>query len=150
MLDTTLGHLRQFATEFTASPFHRLDQICSLEPSQLTPALVFLAAAFLINDLLRTAMMPESPRSVLAHLVICLLTLWPGIVLGFVLLWAGHRHPDRVWINLGLAALLYVPWILGGKLTRLSRSDSEGADIGWIAHGALITFPAGLIAALVF
>jgi hypothetical protein len=143
-------HARQFLAGYTAAPFHRLDQLCSLGPDTLVHSMVIFAALFLLNDLLRTALLTESPRSVLAHLTVCVLTLLPGIVLGFVLLWAGHRHPERAFINLGLAAVLYIPWYLGGELTRLARSDTEGADLGWIAHGALITFPFGLLAALLF
>ena len=71
-------------------------------------------------------------------------------MLGFVLLWAGHQHPERVFINLGIAAFLYLFWILGGAVTKLARSDSDGADIGWIFHGAVFTFSMGLLAVAIF
>jgi hypothetical protein len=142
--------LESFIAGFNVGPFYLLAQLLSLGPDMLAEAIILLAALFLLNDLLRTALLPEATRSVLCHLLCCILTLLPGIVLGGVLLWAGHEHPERVWINMGIAAFLYLFWILGGAVTRLVRSDSEGADIGWIFHGAVITFTFGIAAALIF
>ena len=65
-----------------------------------------------------------------------------------MLAWAAARHPERAWLNLAGAAVLFGLWWLGGALTRLVRSDSEGADLGWMAAGALITFPTGILAAV--
>lgn len=110
---------------------------------------VLMAFVILLNDLVRTWLMTEGTRSVGVHLAVCVLTLAPAIVLASLLVWAGYHHPDRVWLNLALAAGLYVPWWLGGAITRLVRPDSEGADLGWISMGALITFPVGVGAALV-
>ena len=141
---------RSFVEGYTAGPFHRLDLIFALDPRWLVHIYVLFAALFLVNDLLRTALMSELVRSVWTHLIVLVLTLFPGALLGIVLLWAGHRHPDRVWINLGVAAALYPWWIAGGAVTRLARRDTEGADLGWIFHGALITFPLGLLAAVIF
>jgi hypothetical protein len=127
-------------------PWRYLGNVVSLDPNYLPESIILLGGLIFLNDLLRTALMAERPRSVAQHLAVCVLTLWPGIVLGAVLLWAGYRHPERAWSHLLVAALLYGFWILGGVLTRLVRSDSEGADLGWISHGALITFPLGLLA----
>ena len=57
---------------------------------------------------------------------------------------------SRMAINLGLVLGLYVLWYLVGQGTRLVRTDSEGADLGFMAVGALITFPAGLLGAILF
>lgn len=141
---------RRLLTEWTAGPLHRLDQIFALDPAIFWHAYIFFAFFFLVNDLLRSALMAELVRSVVAHLAVCVLTLLPGILLGFALLWAGHRHPDRVWSNLAVAVALYPWWMLGGAITKLSRSDSEGADTGWIFHGAMISFPLGFLAVLLF
>ncbi len=122
----------------------------SLAPDTLWFACGFFAFLFFFAYLIRTAYMSEACQSVGVHIVVCTLTLLPAIALGLLLLVAGYEFPERVWINLGVAALLFVPWGLGGACTRLARSDTEGADIGWMAMGALITFPCGLLAALVF
>src|SRR5687768_11580662 len=127
-----------------------LGDILALGPDTMIAGCALLVFVFLLNDLVRTWLMTEATRSVVAHLAVCVLTLAPAFVLAGVLLWAASRHPDRAWINLALAAALYVPWWAGGALTRLVREDSEGADLGWIAMGALITFPVGVGAAVVF
>ena len=89
-------------------------------------------------------------RSVLAHVARCLLTFAiQAIVLAAVLVWADYRHPGRSWINLGYALLLYVIWYLAGQLVLVARPDTEGADLGFMTVGALITFPVGIIAALI-
>jgi hypothetical protein len=142
--------VESFFTQYTAGPFNHLVEIASLDPETFWQSFVFLFAVILLNDLLRTALMTELVRSVFNHLVVCTLTLLPGILLGGVLLFAAHQHPERAWINLFWAAVLYLPWYLGGLITRLARSDVEGPDIGWMAHGALITFPLGIAAALIF
>jgi hypothetical protein len=80
----------------------------------------------------------------------CLLTFAiQAVVLAAVLVWADYRHPDRAWINLGYAVLFYGIWYLAGQLVLLARRDTEGADLGFMTVGALITFPVGFIAALI-
>jgi hypothetical protein len=135
-----------FTHDYSAGPLRWLDAVFAWHPDILWHAFAFFAFFFLVNDLLRTAVMAELPRSVLAHLTVCTLTLLPGIVAGLSLLWAAHRHPDRVWIDFGMTALLYPFWIAGGALTKLARADSEGTDIGWISHGAFINVVLGLFA----
>ena len=126
-----------------------LGDVLELGPQNVLPAVALLAFMFLLNDLIRTWWMTQATRSVVAHVAICLLTLAPAVTLAVVLWWAGWHHPHRVWHNLVIAAALYLPWWAGGALTRWVRADSEGADLGWIAMGAAITFPAGLGAAVV-
>jgi hypothetical protein len=149
-MDTDLTDLTNFATQYTPGPGYHFDQIASLDPGTFWHSFVFLFGIILLNDLLRTALITELVRSVFNHLVLCALTLLPGFLLGGVLVYAAYRHPERAWINLFWAAVLYLPWWLGGELTKLSRSDVEGPDVGWIFHGALITFPVGVAAALIF
>ena len=122
----------------------------SLAPESLGHAVALLSFLFMVNYLLRTALMSEGTQSIVVHVCVSTLTLLPAIVLAVVLIWAASQHPHRAWINLGVAALLYIPWYLGGAITRLARSDTEGGDIGWLVMGALITFPVGLVAALAF
>jgi hypothetical protein len=49
---------------------------------------------------------------------------------------------------LAIVAGAYILWYLVGQSTRLVRRDSEGADVGFMSFGALITFPVGIVAAL--
>jgi hypothetical protein len=100
--------------------------------------------------LLRIALMLEGVRSAFVHAVVCTLTLLPAIVLAIVLLFAARAYPTRAWMNLAIAFGIYVAWYLGGAITRLVRPDAEGGDLGWITMGALITFPVGAVAALIF
>ena len=124
--------------------------LLSLAPETLWHAIALLSFLFIVNYLLRTACMSMATRSVVVHILVCTLTLLPAILLAAILWWAAYQHPGRAWVNLGVAALLYVPWYIGGAITRLVRPDTEGADVGWLLMGALITFPLGVIAALVF
>jgi hypothetical protein len=124
--------------------------LLSLAPGAAAHAVVLFSFLFLTAYLLRTACMTEGTRSTPVHMLVCVLTLLPALLLAGMLVLGALRFPQRVWINLGLAAILYVPWYLGGRITRLARPDTEGADLGWLAMGALITFPVGLTAAVVF
>jgi len=53
-----------------------------------------------------------------------------------------------VLLNLGVALLIYGIWFVTGQLTSLARADNEGADLGFMTVGALITFPVGIVAAI--
>jgi hypothetical protein len=124
--------------------------LLSLAPGAMPHAVVLLSFLFLCAYLLRTACMTEGTRSPAVHMLVCVLTLLPAVLLAGVLLFAAIRFPERVWLNLGVAALLYVPWYAGGRITRMASPDTEGGDVGWLAMGALITFPVGLAAAVIF
>ncbi|MGH9674136.1 MAG: hypothetical protein ACRD44_13225 [Bryobacteraceae bacterium] len=141
--------IQKFLDGMSTGALKNLLDLLSFSPAHLAGSLILLFALMTLNDLVRTALMVQRTRSVLVHATICALTLWPGILLAFLLVYAGVVHPERVWINLGLAMLLYSGWILGGTLTKLSRPDTEGADIGWISHGAIITVAGGLVAAVI-
>jgi hypothetical protein len=129
---------------------HNLGELLTLSPAHLVASLAFLAAMCIANDLVRTALMIEFTRSPLVHAIINMLTLFPAFFLGLILLASAYVHHRRGWINLGYAVSLYFVWYLGSALTRLARNDVEGPDIGFMTVGALITFPLGIVAALVF
>ena len=132
------------------SDWRHLVELLSLAPHAAAHAAVLLSFLFLSAYLLRTACMTEGTRSTIVHMLVCVLTLLPAVLLAAILVLGAARYPERAWINLGIAALLYVPWYFGGKITRLTRQDTEGADTGWLAMGALITFPVGVAAAILF
>jgi hypothetical protein len=143
--------VQRFLAGFTVEPFRELVELLSLPPDRLGPALALLAAVVVLAEFTRIALGTELTRSVIAHVTICLLTfVAQAVLLAGVLLWAASRHPGRASINLGLVAGLYVVWYLAGQLTTLVRADSEGADVGFMSVGALLTFTAGLLALVIF
>ncbi len=125
-------------------------EVLSLAPAVAPHSFALLAFMCVVSYLLRTVALIEAPLSRVVHATACVLTLLPAFVLAAVLWFAASRHPDRAWINLGLAAGVYVFWWAGGAITRAARVDTEGGDIGWLTMGACVTFPVGLIAALVY
>ena len=139
-----------FIHNATWGPFKELLQLLSLPPERTGEWLTLLGAFIVLCELTRLALATLFTRSVLAHAVRCLLTFAvQAIVLAAVLVWADYRHPGRGWINLGYALLFYFIWYLAGQLVLLARPDTEGADLGFMTVGALITFPVGIIAALI-
>ena len=124
--------------------------LLSLAPHVLGHSVLLFSFLFMSAYLLRTAAMSEGTRAPLVHMLVCTLTLLPAVLLAVMLALGALRFPERAWINLGIAALLYVPWYLGGRITSLARPDTEGADVGWLTMGALITFPCGVVCAIVF
>ena len=142
--------ITSFIKNGTWGPFKDLIQLMSLPPERTKEWLMFLSAFMVLCELTRLALATVFTRSVLAHVTRCLLTFAiQSVVLAAVLVWADYRHPGRGWINLGYALLLYFIWYLAGQLVLLVRPDTEGADLGFMAVGALITFPVGIIAALI-
>ncbi len=139
-----------FVHNGTWGPFKDLIELMSLPPERTGEWLMFLSAFMLLCELTRLALATVFTRSVLAHVTRCLLTFpIQAIVLAVVLVWADHHHPGHGWINLGYALLLYFIWYLAGQLVLLARPDTEGADLGFMTVGALITFPVGIIVALI-
>ena len=142
--------ITSFIENGTWRPFKDLIQLMSLPPERTREWLMFLSAFMILCELTRLALATVFTRSVLAHVLRCMLAFAiQAVVLAGVLVWADYRHPDRAWINLGYALLLYFIWYLAGQLVLLARPDTEGADLGFMAVGALITFPVGIIAALI-
>ncbi len=125
-------------------------EVLSLAPAVVQHAFALLAFMCVVSYLLRTVLLIEAPLSRIVHAVACVLTMMPAFVIAAVLWFAAMRHPERAWINLGVAAGLYVFWWAGGAITRVARVDTEGGDIGWLTMGALVTFPVGVLAALVY
>lgn len=139
-----------FLQGITAEPFAALLELMSLPPGRLLPALCLLASFLALCELTRIALLTEHTRSVVAHLVVILLTFAvQALVLGFVLAYSIARHPERALLNFGLVLGLYVVWYLTGQLTRLVRPVSEGADVGFMSVGALITFGIGAVTVVV-
>jgi hypothetical protein len=137
-----------FFSGITQGPFTDLLDLLSLSPGRLGEALGLLSAFMIACELTRTALGTTLTRSSFAHVIRCLLTFAiQSTTLAAILVYAAHRHPERAFINLGIALGMYVIWYLAGQLTSLCRSDNEGADLGFMTVGALITFPVGLIAA---
>jgi ABC-type antimicrobial peptide transport system permease subunit len=138
-------------SQISSQPFHDLWRLLSLSPDRLGPALSVLAAIVVFGELVRVALGTELTESAVAHVLVCLLTFpIPSILLSVVLVHAASSHPGRGFVNLVFALGLYVVWYLTGQATRLVRPISEGADVGFMTVGALITFPVGLVSALVF
>lgn len=145
-----MDFLTSFIHNATWGPFKDFIQLMSLPPERTRQWLMLLSAFMILCELTRLALATVFTRSVLTHVMRCLLTFAiQSVVLAAVLVWADYRHPDRGWINLGYALLLYFIWYLAGQLVLLARPDTEGADLGFMTVGALITFPVGIIAALI-
>jgi hypothetical protein len=125
----------------------------SLPPDRLGPALLMIAAVMVVCELSRIALSTEHATSRIAHVVMCLLTFpLQSIFLAVVLVHAASAHPGcgRGWINLGIALGAYALWFAAGQATKLVRRPSEGADLGFMCVGGLITFPIGIAAVLVW
>ena len=141
--------IRVFIQNATWGPFKDLINLLSLPAERTREWLALLSAFMILCELTRLAIATVFTRSVLTHVTRCLLTFAvQAVTLAGILVWASHCHPERAWINLGYAFLLYFVWYLAGQLVLLARPDTEGADLGFMTVGALITFPVGLIAAL--
>ncbi len=131
-------------------PFTLLLEVLALGPGVAIHAFALLSFMCLVSYLLRTVLLIEAPLNRWAHMGACVLTMGPAFVLAAVLVWAAAHHPERAWLNLAGAAGVYVAWWFGGAITRLSRADTEGGDVGWLTMGAFVTFPAGVIAAFIY
>jgi len=139
-----------FLREGTWGPFRDLIELLSLPAARTKEWFLLLSAFIILCELTRLALSTVFTRSVLTQVVRCLLTFpAQAITLAGVLVWADYRHPGRGWINLGYALLFYVIWYLAGQVVLLARPDTEGADPGFMTVGALITFPVGIIAAII-
>jgi hypothetical protein len=141
--------LRHFLGGITLQPFKNLLALLALPPDHLFSAIALLGAFIIVCELTRIVLALELTRSVLVHVTICLLTFaLQSLVLAFVLAYGAHNFPGRAWINLAIVTGLYALWYITGQTTRLVRKDSEGADVGFMTVGAMITFPVGIIAAI--
>jgi hypothetical protein len=122
----------------------------SLPPGEMFPSIMMVAMFITVCELTRIAVSSELTRSRIAHLAVLLLTFpLQAIVLTVMLVHAGATHHGRGWINLGIAVAMYALWYAVGQMTRLARPLSEGADLGFMTVGALVTVPTGLVVAVV-
>jgi DMSO/TMAO reductase YedYZ heme-binding membrane subunit len=145
-----MDYLRQLIDGISAQPFKDLLHMLELPPDRLWASFSLLAGVLIACELFRISLGTALPLSRIAHVIVCTLTFaLQALLLAFVLGYADRHHPGRGWINLGIALALYAVWYATGEFTRLVRKDSEGADLGFMAVGALITFPVGIIFALV-
>ncbi len=146
-----LDGIRNFLAGIDTSVLEAAWRHMSLPPDRLGPALVMLASVIVVCELTRIALCTEHTRSRIAHVSVALLTFpFQSIFLAIVLVHADRTYPGRGWNNLAIAVGLYVLWFVTGQATRLVRRVSEGADLGFMCVGALITVPVGVIAALVW
>lgn len=142
--------MNQLVDGMTTQPFVNLWHLLELPPDQIWAAISMLAAIIVVAELVRISLGTVLTHSRVAHVTICLLTFaFQALLLAVVLVVADRAHHGRGWLNLGIALGLYVAWYVSGELTRLVRSDSEGADLGFMAVGALITFPVGVVFAAI-
>jgi len=145
-----MNTISSFLDNATIGPFRDFIAILALPRERLFEALMYLGAFIILCELTRLSLGTTFTRSKLAQVMRSLLTFpVQAIVLAGVLVWAAHSHPERAWINVGYALLLYGVWYAAGQMVLLARPDTEGADLGFMTVGALITFPVGIIAALV-
>jgi len=145
-----MARVRSFIEGGDWSMLEALWRHLSLPPDGLGRALLLLASVMVICELTRIALCTEHTTSRIAHVTMCLLTFpAQSIFLAVVLVHAAAAHPGRGWINLGIALGAYAVWFVAGQATKLVRRPSEGADLGFMCVGGLITFPIGIVAALV-
>jgi hypothetical protein len=146
-----MDSVRSFIEGIDLSVLEAMWQHMSLPPDRLGPALVMLASMMVVCELTRIALCTEHTTSRVAHVIVCMLTFpFQSILLAVVLVHAASTYPGRAWINLGIALGAYALWFVVGQSTKLVRRPSEGADLGFMCVGALITFPVGGVAALVY
>jgi hypothetical protein len=141
--------LRDLIDGMTTKPFRDIAHMLTMPRDQLWASFSLLAAIVIVCELVRISLGTTFTRSRVAHVAVCTLTFaFQALLLAIVLIIADRAYHGRGWINLGIALALYVIWYITGQVTKLVRTDSEGADLGFMAVGALITFPTGVIAAL--
>jgi hypothetical protein len=150
-MERLMERIRWFIDGIDTSLFSAVWRHMSLPPDRWWPALALLAGLIVVCELTRIALSTEHTTSRIAHVTMCLLTFpIQAITLAVVLVHAAATYPGRGWINLAAVVGLYGLWFVTGQATRLARPASEGADLGFMAVGALITLPTGVIAAVVY
>jgi hypothetical protein len=127
--------------------FSTLFELLHLPPEHLAASILSLAGLVIACELLRVSLSPVLTRSVVAHVLVNLLTavVLPAL-LAVVLVLSILAHPERALMNMVIVAGLYAVWYLAGQATLLVRSDTQGADLGFMFVGSAITFVPGVIA----
>ena len=127
--------------------FSTLFQLMRLPPEHLVASILLLAGVVVACELLRVSLAPVLTRSVIAHVLVNLLTaVVLPVFLAVVLVLSILAHPERALINMLIVGGLYALWYLAGQATLLVRSDTQGADPGFMFVGSVITFVPGVIA----
>lgn len=127
--------------------FFTLFELLRLPPEHLVAAILFIGGVVVACELLRISLSPVLTRSVIAHVLVNLLTaVVLPVFLALVLVLSIVAHPDRALLNMVIVAGLYGLWYLTGQATLLVRSDTQGADVGFMFVGSVITFVPGVIA----
>ncbi|HWU88146.1 MAG TPA: hypothetical protein VN253_12755 [Kofleriaceae bacterium] len=145
-----MRYLQDLVAGVTGQPFRDLLHLLTLPPDEMGAAFGLLAAIVIACELARIALGTVLTRSRVVHVTVCVLTFaFQSLLLAAVLIAADRTYGGRGWVNLGLVLALFVLWYTVGQATKLVRADSEGADLGFMAVGALITFPTGLVCAAI-
>lgn len=129
--------------------WERLSALLTIPPGMVLTAMIVLGATMAILEYARISLQLAATRSAIAHVTVCLLTFpLQTILCSYVLIHAAQVWPERAWLNLGLVGVLHVVWYVAGQSTLLVRRDSQGADPGFMAVGALLTLLVGIGAAV--
>lgn len=127
--------------------FAILFELLHLPPEHLIPSILFIGGLVIACELGRVSLSPVLTRSVIAHVLVNLLTaVVLPVLLAVVLVLSILAYPDRALLNMVIVAGLYAVWYLAGQATLLIRSDTQGADVGFMFVGSFITFVPGVIA----
>ncbi len=121
-------------------------ELMTLPSEHLVTATVFLAAIIATCEYVRIVLSVTAPKSVAVHLLVSLLTVViQPLFLAAVLVLSIAATPERAWLCMAIVAGLYGVWYLAGQSSLLVRADSQGADVGFMTVGAVMTFIPGLI-----
>ena len=126
---------------------YTLFELLRLPPEHLVASILFIGGLVVACELLRISLSPVLTRSMIAHVLVNLLTaVVLPVFLAVVLVLSIVAYPDRALLNMVIVAGLYALWYLTGQATLLVRSDTQGADPGFMFVGSVITFVPGVIA----
>ncbi|GAB4519333.1 MAG: hypothetical protein Tsb0020_37880 [Haliangiales bacterium] len=124
-----------------------LVELLRLPPDHLGAAIILISGFMIAAEYLRISLSPAFPRSPIVHPLVNLLTVViQPVFLAVVLVISVLAYPERALINVGIVLGMYGVWYLAGQSTLLVRPDSQGADIGFMTIGGLLTFIPGAIA----
>ena len=130
-------------------PDGRLVDLLALHPGCWVHGALLLGFLSAACALVRSALLLEAVLSRVVHVLVCVLTVLPPLVMAAVLVFAAAQTPARAWSNLGVAVAVLGAWALGGLASRLVRPDADVDPRLWVV-GACITLPVGVVAALAF
>ncbi|WP_428264331.1 hypothetical protein [Haliangium sp.] len=124
-------------------------ELFTLPPDRLLESVLLVAGIVVACEYLRISLSPVFTRSVVAHLLVNLLTVViQPVLLAVVLVLSVLAAPERAGLNFLIVAGMYGVWYLAGQSTLLARPDTQGADVGFMTIGGVLTFLPGAIAVL--